>query len=76
MQQFHSRRTKHLDYEERNKIQPKQVRTRPLISERAKTVSARKREEEQQSFSAPGGLPVQGGMEGIACQLVHIKCSF
>lgn len=52
------------------------MKIRPLISERAKTVSARKREEEQQSFSVPEGLPEQGWMEGIACQLVHIKCSF
>lgn len=52
------------------------MRIRLLISERAKTVSARKSEEEQQRFSVPERLPVQGWMEGIACQLVHIKCRF
>lgn len=36
------------------KLQPEWVRIRPLISERAKTVSARKREEEQQSLSPSG----------------------
>lgn len=42
------------------KLQPEQVRNGPLISERAKTVPARKRQEEQQSFSVPVGQPAPG----------------
>lgn len=42
------------------KIQLEQVRIRPLISERAKAVPARRREVEKQSFSVPVGLPAPG----------------
>lgn len=42
------------------KLQPEWVRIRPLISERGKTVPARKREEKQQSFSVPVGQPAPG----------------